>query len=224
MDKTFATRILDFYDQLEISAVMPAEVEVLNPYKSEDVQSACRSFYYKYYDDTRSRTLILGINPGRHGAGITGIPFTDPICLEEACGIPNSFIKRPELSAEFVYKLIALMGGPTPFYKQFYIGAVSPLGFTKAGKNHNYYDSPLLVRALKPFIIENLVKQIGLGIISRNCFVFGQGKNYEFLRQLNEEIKLFDRITPLPHPRWVMQYRRNQLDNILLETGSKLNI
>jgi hypothetical protein len=42
----------------------------------------CSSFYQKYYADNKKRSLIIGINPGRFGAGVTGIPFTDPIRLK----------------------------------------------------------------------------------------------------------------------------------------------
>lgn len=41
-------------------------------------------------------TNILGINPGRFGAGTTGIAFIDPIRLENECGINNSFPKKVE--------------------------------------------------------------------------------------------------------------------------------
>ena len=52
---------------------------------------------------TRTRTittLILAINPGRLGAGVTNIAFTDPVHLERDCGIANDFPKREELSAQ----------------------------------------------------------------------------------------------------------------------------
>jgi len=142
--------------------------------------------------------------------------------LENECGIKNDFDKRGEISSEFIYKLINSMGGPTPFYKHFYIGSVSPLGFVKEGKNFNYYDSKELMKSVKPFIVSNLVKQIGLGINSRKCYCLGQGKNYEYLKMLNLELKLFDEIIPLPHPRWVMQYRRKKLDEIILDVVGKL--
>ncbi len=187
-----------------------------------EVMDICNQFYGKYYNDSKGRIFIVGINPGRLGAGITGIPFTDPVTLENECGINNEFEKKRELSSEFIYKLIGIMGGPLQFYKHFYIGSVSPLGFVKNNKNFNYYDSPELMKALKPQIISNLVKQIGFGINSRKCYCLGQGKNYEYLNMLNAEVKLFDTIIPLPHPRWVMQYRRKQLDSIMLDIVKKL--
>jgi len=221
---TFSDRILKFYEELHIDETLPEGVEIINPYHQRDVKEVCRDFYSKYYNDNSGRKLIVGINPGRFGAGITGIPFTDPQKLEDECSIPNSFNKRSELSSEFIYLLINAMGGSEHFYKHYYIGAVSPLGFLKDGKNYNYYDSSELFRALKPFIMRSLVEQIGLGITSRKCFCLGQGKNLEYLNRLNAELRLFDEIIPLPHPRWVMQYRRKKLDDYLSDSVKKLSL
>jgi hypothetical protein len=221
---SFSERVLKFYDELHIAEKLPEGVEIINPYQQDEVKNVCRTFYTKYYNDNSGRHLILGINPGRFGAGITGIPFTDPKKLSEECDIPNSFSQRAELSSEFIYLLIDAMGGPAHFYKHYFIGAVSPLGFLKAGKNYNYYDSAELYRALKPFIIKSLVEQIGLGITSRKCFCLGQGKNFEYMNRLNAELKLFDEIIPLPHPRWVMQYRRKSLDKYLSDSATTLSL
>ena len=221
---TFSERTIKFYKSLHIDALLPDNIEVLNPYKEEEVIELCKSFYNKYYNDTSGRRIILGINPGRFGAGVTGIPFTDPVRLESKCGIANTFKKRSELSSEFIYMLIDQMGGPDHFYKHYFIGSVSPLGFVKNKKNYNYYDSIELMRALKPFIIQNLVEQIGLGINSRKCYCLGQGKNFEYLEMINREIGLFDEIIPIPHPRWVMQYKRKDLKNILQKTSNILSV
>ncbi len=221
---TFADRILKFYETLDLDIKLPENVEIINPYKNDEVIDVCKKFYKKYYNDNNGRVMILGINPGRFGAGVTGIPFTDPIRLEKECGIKNTFQKKPELSSEFIYKLIAIMGGPEKFYSHYYIGAVSPLGFLKNGKNYNYYDSRELTSLLKPFIIKSLTEQISFGITSRKCFILGQGKNYEYFKLLNTELKLFDEVVALPHPRWVMQYRRKQLDFFLEDTAAKLSI
>ena len=221
---TFSERTIKFYKSLHIDVLLPNNIEVLNPYKEEEVIELCKSFYNKYYNDTGGRRIILGINPGRFGAGVTGIPFTDPIRLESKCGIANTFKKRSELSSEFIYMLIDQMGGPDHFYKHYFIGSVSPLGFVKNKKNYNYYDSVELMRALKPFIIQNLVEQIGLGINSRKCYCLGQGKNFEYLEMINREINLFDEIIPIPHPRWVMQYKRKDLKKILQKTSKILSV
>jgi len=218
----FAERVINYYRYLHIENKLPEGIGVLNPYTNDTVLNVCRQFYNKYYNDSEGRIFIVGINPGRFGAGITGIPFTDPVMLENECSIKNNFEKRREISSEFIYKLIKAMGGPSHFYQHFYIGSVSPLGFVKEGKNFNYYDSKELVKSIKPFIVSNLVKQIGLGINSRKCYCLGQGKNYEYLKMLNLELKLFDEIIPLPHPRWVMQYRRKKLDEIISDVIGNL--
>ena len=99
-----------------------------------------KAFLQKYFNDVRKRKLILGINPGRFGAGITGVNFTAAKQLTDECGIEHPFSNGSELSAEFIYAMIKAYGGPEKFYNKFFIGSVCPLGFVKAGKNINYYD------------------------------------------------------------------------------------
>jgi hypothetical protein len=219
---TFADRILSFLRQLHIAAHLPDGVEVLNPYRDEVSFNLCRLFFKKYYDDPHQRVLILGINPGRHGAGLTGIPFTDPIKLEAMCGIANALPKKAELSADFIYAVIAAFGGPEKFYRRFYFSSVSPLGFVKAGKNLNYYDDRKLQESLQPFIKKTLTATIGLGVDTSIVYCLGEGQNYKFLRRLNEEQRLFDKIVPLAHPRFIMQYRRKKMNDYVIDYLSKL--
>jgi hypothetical protein len=80
---TFADKVLNFYKGLELTCRLPSGVEVMNPYMDTACMKVCTEFYNKFYNDQDKRHLILGINPGRYGAGITGIPFTDPIKLEK---------------------------------------------------------------------------------------------------------------------------------------------
>lgn len=211
----FSDRILSFYNQLDIKATLPEGVEVLRPYADQYAKLLCHQFYTKFYSDNNKRFLILGINPGRHGGGVTGIPFTDPIKLEKYCNIENSLVKKPELSADFIYTMIEGYGGTEKFYKQFYISAVSPLGFTRDGKNLNYYDIKELQEALKYFIIECLTTQLRFGIDTTTCFCLGEGENFKYLKRLNDEMKIFNTIVPLPHPRFIMQYRRKQVQHFV---------
>ena len=81
--KTFADHILSFFKSLELNIDLPHEIEVMNPFKNKLTMEVCKTFYKKYYDDTFQRRMIIGINPGRFGAGITGVPFTDPIRLKK---------------------------------------------------------------------------------------------------------------------------------------------
>ncbi len=219
---TFSDRVLNYYQKLTVNGALPDGIKVMNPYQEQVVMDICKIFYNKYYYDEKGRRLIIGINPGRYGAGITGIPFTDPVALRDHCGIDNPFQKRKELSSEFIYLLINKMGGPDHFYKHYFIGSVSSLGFIKDDKNFNYYDSNNFYRFIKPTLVSNLVDQIGLGITSRKCYCLGQGKNFEYLNMLNSEFKLFDSIIPLPHPRWVMQYRRKKINEFIDQIIEKL--
>lgn len=209
---TFAQQVLSFYQNLEIKSTLPEGVVILNPYQHAKSFSLCTQFYQKFYSDNRERSIILGINPGRLGGGVTGIPFTDPVKLEQYCHITNSLLKKPELSADFIYTMINEFGGPEIFYNNFYFSAVSPLGFTKDGRNLNYYDIRELQTALKSFIIDSLTKQISFGIKKSVCYCLGEGENLKFLNKLNNELKVFEKIIPLAHPRFIMQYRRKKIN------------
>lgn len=218
---TFADQVLSFYKSLEIKSILPEGVAVLNPYREHESFFLCQQFYKKFYHDVNERTLILGINPGRHGGGITGIPFTDPIKLEAVCNIPNTMNKKAELSADFIYAMIEGFGGLQKFYNKFYISAVSPLGFTMNGKNLNYYDSKELQASLKGFIIESLMKQMSFGINRTVCYCLGEGQNFNYLSRLNDEQQFFEKIVPLAHPRFIMQYRRKKMMDYVNEYVTK---
>ena len=220
---TFADHILKFFQQLNITTPLPNGVGVLNPYQDEQVLELCRKFYKKYYEDDHERILILGINPGRHGGGLTGIPFTDPIKLEKQCGIVNSLQKKPELSADFIYEMINAYGGPVQFYGKFYFSSISPLGFTMDGKNLNYYDIKELQTSLREFIVRSLKTVITFNINTTVCYCLGEGQNFKYLNRLNDELQLFNKIVPLAHPRFIMQYRRKKVAEYVADYLLKLN-
>jgi hypothetical protein len=203
----FADNILHFLFNLKIPFKLPKDVEILDAHQRKDVQQACTLFYKKYYNDNNKRHLLIGINPGRFGGGVTGIPFTDPIRLEKNCGIQNHFQKKQELSSVFIYEMIEAFGGASTFYKQFYFSAVSPLGFVKHGKNLNYYDDKILMKRIEPFVLDCMQKQIVFGLHTDICFCIGEGENLKYLQKLNSKYKWFDKIESLSHPRFIMQYR-----------------
>ncbi|MCR9154550.1 MAG: DUF4918 family protein [Bacteroidetes bacterium] len=215
-------QILKFYGQLSLDEnKLPAKVRVMNPYQNQEaeVDRLLHEFYGKYYSDTRPRGLILGINPGRLGAGQTGIPFTDSPSLRDACEISTS-IETRETSSEFVYKMIEAYGGPDLFYQDWFIGAACPLGFLHFNEkgnwiNWNYYDEEALFLAVKDFMIEQLRCQIELCGNPKSAVVWGTGKNMKYLTKLNKEAKLFESLIPLEHPRYIMQYKRKALDEYL---------
>lgn len=187
----------------------------MNPYADDHVRGYLRAFLDAYFADNTKRVLVFGINPGRFGAGVTGVTFTDPVALADECGIENSLPRRRELSSIFIYKLIERYGGARKFYSRFFLTAVCPLGFTRNGKNLNYYDDPALARAMTPFIVETIVRQIAIGGRADRAIVLGIGANLKFLRELNTKHGFFRELIPLEHPRWIMQYRRRKLDEYI---------
>lgn len=212
---TFADKVIKFNQNLHYEGALPEGIGIMNPFRdNKGALEVSSLFYKKYYDDTRPRHLILGINPGRFGAGLTGVPFTDPKRLEEKCGISFPGPKAHEPSSVFVYEVIGEYGGLERFYGDFYINSVCPLGFvrkTDRGElNYNYYDSKELTTCVMPFIIQSIRQHIALGVHTEVCFCFGTGENYRFLDKINREKQFFGLIIPLDHPRFVMQYKSKQ--------------
>jgi len=213
-------QIKKFNRSLELNAVLPKDVAVMSPYRESRLALECAdAFYGKYYSDNYKRWMILGINPGRFGSGLTGVAFTDFKRLRDECGIDPQGHSSHEPSSEFIYRMIAAMGGVDTFYSRYYINSVCPLGFVitrKEGKwvNYNYYDDPALFEAVKPFIIETLWKQIEICGHREVCFCMGV-KNHKFFRLLNEEHHFFDKIIELPHPRYIVQYRKRDMDQFV---------
>ncbi len=211
---TFAEKIIDFNNQLHYTgSALPPGIRIMNPFREyPEARRVSEIFYRKYYSDINTRHLILGINPGRFGAGLTGIPFTDPKRLVSECHIEYNGPPAHEPSSVFIYEMINAFGGPERFYGKLYINSLCPLGFTSIdakGKetNYNYYDSPALATTVNDFIVENIRTQIGLGIQTDACFCFGTGKNENYLRKLNDKHHFFGKIVALEHPRFIMQYK-----------------
>src|SRR5450759_5706643 len=73
----FSEEVIKFFRDLEFKGSVPDGISVMNPFRDNPkIIPLISQFYHKFYDDHKSRHLILGINPGRFGAGVTGIPFT----------------------------------------------------------------------------------------------------------------------------------------------------
>ncbi|MGE5421326.1 MAG: uracil-DNA glycosylase family protein [Chloroflexota bacterium] len=212
---TFAEKAISFFRNLEFTGRLPKGIHIMNPFRENaEIIPLISLFFRKFYNDEQHRHLILGINPGRFGAGSTGIPFTDTIRLSEKCGLTLPGTKTFETSSAFIYEMIDAYGGTEKFYSDFYISAISPLGFTREGKlkqvNYNYYDSRELTKAVSGFIRKTLEDQLEFGIERDACFCLGTGKNYKFLQEMNEKEGYFAKIVPLEHPRFIMQYKSKQ--------------
>ena len=129
----FSDKVIKFLLELDFNGQLPEGISIMNPYRdSREVMQVVSQFYNKFYNDSASRNLILGINPGRFGAGVTGIPFTDSKRLAEKCGLHIPGLNTFETSSVFIYEMIDAFGGPEKFYGKFFISAVCPLGFTSA--------------------------------------------------------------------------------------------
>jgi hypothetical protein len=227
MTDTFGSRVIDFYKHLKPPRLGGLDVDALYPYRDPAVMQVTSAFYSKFFGDRRKRVFIIGINPGRFGAGTTGVPFSDPVSLEKL-GIENPFPKRREMSAEFIEAMIERLGGLRDFYRSFFITAASPIGFTRGGKNYNYYDDPKLLAAVRPFIVKNLRVQLDFGARRHVAIVLGTGKNFAFLERLNDEHEFFDSLVSVEHPRFIMQYRRphiarflDKYEQVLVEAASR---
>lgn len=213
--RTWAENIYQFYSQLEPPSELPNSIEYLFPQKDPQVLQVVKAFLDKYYNDSKKRRLVLGINPGRFGAGVTGVNFTAPKQLTEPLKIHHPFKQQTELSAEFIYEMIEAYGGAEKFYRSYFLGSVCPLGFVQGGKNINYYDDKELLKTIEPFIISSINTQLSFPVEKGSCFCIGGEKNYKFLLTLNEQFKWFDKIVPLPHPRFIMQYKRKQKEEYI---------
>ena len=207
---TFAKQILDFYFSLPKELPLPNGVETIYPYDNPETREVMQRYFQKYYDDINPRTYLIGINPGRLGSGITGIGFTDAYHLEQYCDIPNSFDKKVELSASFMFEVMEAYGGVEAFTKDFFFTTVMPLGLLKNGKNYNYYDDKETQESLDQFITKTLLKQMSFPQAKPHIICIGQGKNLKYLQAFNQKYNCFESIDVVPHPRWVMQYRRKE--------------
>ena len=214
-------RLLQFVQSISLADIeLPVGVEVLDPLHGEnssEVERIVSEFHMKYFNDDRLRTLLLGINPGRLGAGSTGLCFTDTKRCASDLGLQVNGFRTHEPSSDFFYRVVRAMGGAAEFYKDVYVQAICPLGFTKKGPkgssiNLNYYDDRALQAAITPFVTAWLKDLIATGMRTDVVICIGTGKNHDFLTALNEEHRLFERIIPLEHPRFIMQYRAKQMD------------
>lgn len=215
MQNTLCDKIIDFNSNLGYVGELPEGFKVMNPFiENPETMDVMRKFYRKFYDDNEPRKFIVGINPSRHGAGVTGVPFTDTKRLANVCGIEMKSANTHEVSSVFVYDMIEQYGGVDKFYREFYINSPFPLAIVRQTKgdkwvNANYYDDPELFKMTENFMIESLKKHIDLGLDTSEVFVLGK-KNAGFIDKLNKKAQLFNKITILEHPRFIQQYKSKE--------------
>ncbi len=211
MKKTFGEKVVAFNKKLKFSGNLPEGFEVMNPFfDNPETITVMSKFYQKFYNDYHQRKFIIGINPSRRGAGVTGVPFTDTKRLETMCGIEMKTAHTHEISSVFLYDVIENFGGVEAFYKKFYINSPFPLAIIrktlKGNLNANYYDDKDLFEAVKPFMIQSLKDHIDLGLDTSEVFILGK-KNATFIDKINSQEKFFEKMTVLEHPRYIQQYK-----------------
>ncbi|ECL0265991.1 SMUG2 DNA glycosylase family protein [Listeria monocytogenes] len=218
---TIAKRILQFNEALaNCSFDLPEGYRTVNPYsghQSELVQKITMAFYQKYYNDTKPRRIILGSSPARRGSAVTGVPFEDAKHIQNETGIFIDKFFINQSSSDFLYDVMTEYGGCKPFYTDFYMNFVCPLGIVRTNAkgnevNCNYYENKKLQATLKPFILESIRSQIDFGIDTSVCYCIGSGDNFDFVSKINKEHHFFDTIIPLEHPRFIMQYNSKNKD------------
>lgn len=211
---TFSDNAIAYYNSLAAPTNLPPTVDVLNPYQEPPVKAIVEEFYTRFFNDNRPRVFVLGINPGRFGAGVTGISFTTPQNLRRYCGIDNNLRDTPELSSRFIYQVVEAFGGARDFYSRFFLTSLFPLALTKGGKNYNFYDDRLTTEALWPAITDTVRTQLAFGCDNRVAVCLGR-KNETYLQRLNKQQGFFDRIVTLDHPRYILQYKTKDVNQYL---------
>ena len=224
---SFNQKLVKIDKQIKIN--LPQNYKLMNPFAQGIALDLSREFYNKFYSDQKHRTLILGINPGRHGAGLTGIPFTDSKHLENVLQINSKWLKSYEPSAFFIYKMIEKYGGVKKFYTNFYINSPLPLGLLKkqaSGSfvNANYYDTKALLVSSQPLIDYAMSYYQKMSLNREVVYCLGQGKNYHYLKKQNTITKYFKQIIPLAHPRYIVQYKSKFIDNYIDDYLAKFSL
>lgn len=222
--KSFSDKVLEFNDELSNMAInLPENYHISNPFNSENkekIKEMTHIFYKKYYNDNNKRYLILGSSPARRGTAVTGIPFEDANHLYKITGIKIDDFYINKSSSDFLYEVMEQYGGCEKFYKEFFMSFVCPLGIVKVNSNGNYvncnyYENKKIESNLYDFIVYSLKKQISFGIDTSICYCIGSGENFKFLTRINEQYHFFDKIIPLEHPRFIMQYNSKDKDTYL---------
>ena len=91
--------IIRFYGTLNPPSYLPEGVEVMDPYKDPATMDLVKKFYSKYFNDQNPRVMLIGINPGRFGGGITGQAEAIRLAITRAlvaANEENKAILKPE--------------------------------------------------------------------------------------------------------------------------------
>jgi hypothetical protein len=177
---------------LEIRELLQSEnITVLDGfYKNFELVSR---YYKMVYSSEASRIVLCGINPGRNGAGKTGIPFLDFESVSNL--VPNINRSDKEQSAQFIKSIIDELGNET-YFNAVYMTNLSWFGFVKNNKNLNYYDLPDPLPAL---FTESFISE--MNIVKPKIIVPLSQRVEKTLKQMQKAGKLqYPVSSRLPHP------------------------
>jgi hypothetical protein len=181
-----------YIDSGDIESLLKgSEISVLDEFLMN--WSTIRAFNKTYYQNSYPKTVLCGINPGKNGAGKTGIPFVDFASLSKL--IANVEKTDSERSAQFFYDVVSEFGAKE-FYDSFYVTNISWVGYIKGNKNINYYKLP---EKPKKFIMEMFKYE--MEEISPQTIIAMSGEVQNTLNQLYEDSTI-DIKSSLPHPNY----------------------
>lgn len=179
-------------NNLEVKAILDHEkITILDGFE-KNIELVKR-YYEEVYSKGTNIIVLCGINPGRNGAGRTGIPFLDFKAVSQL--ISDIGKEDREQSAQFILSIINEMGKDS-FYRNVYLTNISWFGFTKDNNNLNYYDlpSPLSTTFTNSFIEE-------MDIVQPKVIVPLSMEVERTLKQMRKSGRLrFPIAERLPHP------------------------
>lgn len=167
-------------------------------------------FHEKYVQPNSPKIVMCGINPGRRGAGITGIPFIDTNSLSKM--LPDISNPKSEKSAKFFFSIIEEFG-INEFYRNVHVTNMSWFGFYKLdkGTNINYNSLPTEIQNV---LIDKFVEEIDF-INPVVIIPIGDIVNWELLYNLKVKNRLNEEIGQrLYHPAYRLVDRRTYIETL----------
>lgn len=152
-----------------------------------------KHFAKAYCSSQRPSVVLCGINPGRLGAGKTGVPFLDFSSLSKL--LPDIDRRDAERSAQFFFEVVEYFGAKA-FYSTFHVTNISSVGYERAGSNVNYYDLP--EQALK-YVLSAFGEEINA--VQPTAIISLAGSVHATVRKLFSESSI-DISLCLPHPNY----------------------
>lgn len=166
-----------------------------------------KAFYEIYYSKDKSRIVLCGINPGRFGAGKTGVPFLDYKSLSKLLHNING--DDVELSAQFIFDVINNFGYEN-FFDNVYLTNISWFGFTKDNNNFNYYD---LSEDLQEEFTNGFIEE--MEIIQPYIIIPLSDKVEKTLIKMNKDKTIkFNLANKIPHPYYYSNFPMRYKDGL----------